>query len=45
MVVTITVEGRTEPLRRVYYLDGRSLVIEESGGSEKTGTRAYYEKA
>jgi beta-lactamase regulating signal transducer with metallopeptidase domain len=47
MVVTIAVEGRSEPLRRVYYLDGRSLVIEESGGAEgaRTMARAYYLKA
>jgi hypothetical protein len=45
MVVTINVEGSGEPRRRAYYLDGPSLVIEESGGSEATTTRAYYVKS
>jgi beta-lactamase regulating signal transducer with metallopeptidase domain len=45
MVVTITIEGRSRPLRRIYYLDGRSLVIEEYSGAEETGTRAYYDKS
>lgn len=45
MVVTITIDGRGRPLRRIYYLDGRSLVIEESGGAEDATSRAFYDKS
>lgn len=45
MVVTIIIEGRSRPLRRIYYLDAHSLVIEESSGAEATRTRAYYNKS
>jgi hypothetical protein len=45
MVVTVIVPGNNQPVRRVYYLDGQSLVIEESGGADGTSTAAYYAKS
>ena len=45
MVVTITLEGRSQPLRRSYYRDGESLVVDEISGATKTRTTAYYIKS
>jgi hypothetical protein len=44
MIVTIQVEGWQEPLQRILYRDGHSLVVEESGGPVAGKAVAYYEK-
>lgn len=45
IVVTIAVPGASKPLRRVFYLDGWHLVVEQSGGSSGATVKAYFLKS